>query len=245
MPRSLPRAEVRSRPRRGCRRTRGGRHQRLPARRPADTIAGVNLRDVRTAVAFGAHPDDVEAGAGGLVAKLAAAGASVTIVVASIPNRHAIRTAEAIAGARQLGAALVLPPGDVETRVEDVPMHALVARFERELAALQPDLVIVHGARDAHWDHVVVHRAVLAALRRSCCDILAYATRMPAGAAPPPPTCVVDISSSIDRKLAALAEHASQFPPEFIEARRELARTLGRTHGVPLAEVYEVLRIAL
>lgn len=205
----------------------------------------VNLRDVRTAVAFGAHPDDIEAGAGGLVAKLAAAGARVTIVVASIPNRHAVRKAEAIAGARQLGAELILPPGDAESRVDDVPMHALVARFERELDVLRPDLVIVHGAHDAHWDHTMVHRAVLAALRRSRCDILAYATRLPAGAAPPPPTCVVDISTSIDRKLAAIAEHASQFPPEFVEARRELARTLGRTHGVPLAEVYEVLRVAL
>jgi len=205
----------------------------------------MRLDHVRKAVAFGAHPDDVEVGAGGLVAKLAAAGASVTIVVASIPNRHAIRTAEARAAARQLGAALVLPPGDVETRVEDQPMHALVARFEREVAAVDPDLVIVHGAHDVHWDHVLVHRAVLAALRRTCCDILAYATRLATGAPPPSPTCVVDISSSIDRKLAAIAEHVSQLPPGFAESRRELARTLGAAHGVPLAELYEVIRITL
>jgi LmbE family N-acetylglucosaminyl deacetylase len=200
----------------------------------------MRLDHVRTAVAFGAHPDDVEVGAGGLVAKLAAAGARVTIVVASIPNRHAVRKAEAIAAARQLGAALVLPPGDGETRVEDGPMHALVGRFERELDAIAPELVIVHGAHDAHWDHTMVHRAVLAAVRRARCDI-----RLPAGAAPPPATCVVDISSSIERKLAAIAEHASQFPPGFAEARRDLARTLGRTHGVEFAETYEVLRIAL
>jgi len=205
----------------------------------------MKLDHVRTAVAFGAHPDDVEVGAGGLVAKLAAAGARVTIVVASIPNRHAVRKAEAIAAARQLGAALVLPPGEGETRVEDGPMHALVGRFERELDAIAPDLVIAHGAHDSHWDHTLVHRAVLAALRRTRYDLLAYATRLPAGAAPPPATCVVDISSSIDRKLAAIAEHASQFPPGFAEARRDIARTLGHTHGVEFAETYEVLRIAL
>lgn len=203
----------------------------------------MKLDHVRTAVAFGAHPDDVEVGAGGLVGRLAAAGARVTIVVASIPNRYAIRKAEAIAGARRLGAALVLPPEERETRVEDGPMHALVARFERELAGA--DLVITHGAHDAHWDHTLVHRAVLAALRRARCDILAYATRLPAGAAPPPATCVVDIASSIDRKVAAIAEHASQFLPDFAEARRELARTLGHAHGVAYAETYEVLRIAL
>ena len=205
----------------------------------------MKLDHVRKAIAFGAHPDDVEVGAGGLVAKLAAAGASVTIVVASIPNRYAIRKAEAEAGARHLGATLVLPAGDAETRVEDTPMHALVARFEREVAAVEPDLVIVHGAHDLHWDHGLVHRAVLAALRRARCDVLAYATRLPTGASPPAATCVVDISSSIERKLAAIAEHVSQLPPGFAESRRELARTLGAPHRVPLAEVYEVLRITL
>ncbi|HSD89405.1 MAG TPA: PIG-L deacetylase family protein [Kofleriaceae bacterium] len=205
----------------------------------------MRLDHVRTAVAFGAHPDDVEVGAGGLVAKLVGAGARVTIQVASIPNRYDTRRAEAIAGAAQLGATLVLPQGDAETRVEDVPMHALVSRFERELDTIDPDLVIVHGACDSHWDHTVVHRAVLAALRRSRCDILAYATRLPAGAAPPVPTCIVDISTSIDRKLAAIAEHASQFPPGFAETRRDVARMLGVAHGIQFAEVYEALRIAL
>lgn len=204
----------------------------------------MRLDHVRRAVAFGAHPDDVEVGAGGLVAKLVDAGAAVTIVVASIPNQAAARRAEATAAARELGAALVLPPGDHESRIEDAPMHALVGRFESELTT-DPDLVIVHGAADSHWDHTLVHRAVLAALRRSRCDILAFATRLPAGSPPPAPTCVVDITTTIDRKLAAIAEHRSQFAPGFAEARREVARTLGRTHGVELAEVFEVLRIGL
>ncbi len=205
----------------------------------------MRLEHVRSAVAFGAHPDDVEVGAGGLVAKLAAGGVRTTIVVASIPNRFSVRKEEAQAGARQLGAELVLPPDGGESRVEDVPMHQLVARFEAELAPRQPDLVILPGSHDLHWDHMLVHRAVLAALRRASCDVLAYATRLPAGGAPPAPTCVVDIASSIDRKVAAIAEHASQMPPGFAESRRELARNLGITHGVAMAEVFEVLRITL
>jgi LmbE family N-acetylglucosaminyl deacetylase len=205
----------------------------------------MRLEHVRTALAFGAHPDDVEVGAGGLVAKLADGGAIVTISVASVPNRAAVRRAEAVAAAGHLGAQLVLPPGEGESRVEDVPMHALVARFERELDAVKPDLVIVHGAHDAHWDHTLVHRAVLAALRRARCDILAFATRLPAGASAPPATCVVDIAAVIDRKLAAIAEHRSQFPPGFADARREVARALGMAHGHELAEVFEVLRIGL
>jgi LmbE family N-acetylglucosaminyl deacetylase len=206
----------------------------------------MKLDHVRHAIAFGAHPDDVEVGAGGLVAKLTSAGAHVTIVVSSIPNHYARRRAEAVAAAAKLGAALVLPPGDeTGSRVEDVPMHALVARFERELAATEPDLVLVHGNHDSHHDHIAVHRAVMAALRRTRCDVLAYATRLPAGVSPPPPTCIVDISSTIEMKLAAIAEHTSQFPPDFGEKRRDIHRALGITHGLPYAEVYEVLRIEL
>lgn len=205
----------------------------------------MQLDHVRRAIAFGAHPDDVEVGAGGLVAKLAAAGASVTIVVGSIPNRHAIRREEATRAARQLGAKLVLPDAHHDTRLEDSAMHEIVARFERELEAAAPDLAIVQGHRDVHWDHTVMHRAVMSALRRSRCDILAYATLLPAGAAPPPPTAVVDISSVIDTKLAAIAEHRSQFPDGFPELRRQIARMHGASHGVEYAEPFEVIRIAL
>ena len=206
----------------------------------------MKLDHVKRAIAFGAHPDDVEVGAGGLVAKLTAAGAQVTIVVSSIPNQYERRRAEATAAAGKLGAALVLPPSDeTGARVEEVPMHALVARFERDITTIDPDLVIVHGGHDSHHDHNIVHRAVLSALRRSRCDILAYATRLPAGASPPPPTAIVDISDVIDAKIAAIAEHRSQFPPEFPEQRREMHRTLGTLHGARFAEIFEVLRIAL
>lgn len=157
-----------------------------------------------------------------------------------------VRRAEAIAAAAKLGASLVLPPDDESaTRIEDIRPSALVARFERELAAVAPDLVLVHGAHDSHHDHLSVHRAVLAALRRTRCDILTYATRLPAGATAPPPTCVVDIEKTIDKKLAAIAEHRSQFPPDFPEKRRAIHHALGITHGMPYAEVFEVLRIEL
>lgn len=205
----------------------------------------MRLDHVRRAIAFGAHPDDVEVGAGGLVAKLVEAGTRVTIVASSIPNQYEVRRAEAIAAAAILGASLVLPPDAGATRLEDIKPSVLVARFERELAAADPEVVIVHGAHDSHHDHLAVHRAVLAALRRTRCDILAYATRLPAGGTAPAPTCVLDISKTIDKKLAAIAEHRSQFPPDFLEKRRAIHRALGITHSMSYAEVYEVVRIEL
>jgi LmbE family N-acetylglucosaminyl deacetylase len=205
----------------------------------------MRLDHVRSAIAFGAHPDDIEVGAGGLVAKLVATGARVTMVVGSIPNRFAIRHAEATAAAKRLGAVLVLPAEAHETRVDEVSMSVLVARFEGELATAAPDLAIVQGPGDVHWDHQVMHRATMSALRRSRCDILAYATLLPAGASPPPPTCVVDISAVIETKLAAIGEHVSQFADGFVETRRQLARVQGASHGVEYAELFEVVRVTL
>lgn len=196
----------------------------------------------RRVLAFGAHPDDIEAGAGGLVAKLTAAGAQVTMAVSSIPNRYPERLAEARAGAARLGATLVLLRDDAASRVEDPPMHELVARLEQIVERVAPDLVITHGASDTHWDHFLVHRASLSAIRRTRCDVLLYD-------AGPPLTgrlrggVFVDIADVLDVKLAAVAEHRSQFTAAAVEGRREAARATGALCGLHYAEVYEPLRI--
>jgi len=198
----------------------------------------------RRVLALGAHPDDIEAGAGGLVARLVATGAPVTMVVSSIPNRYPDRLAEARAGAARLGAELVLLRDDAASRVEDVSMHALVARLEEVVERVRPDLVITHGASDTHWDHFLVHRASLSAIRRTRCDVVLY------DAGPPlAPSrglrggLFVDIEDVLGTKLAALAEHRSQFTAAAIEGRREAARAVGAMCGLRYAEVYEPLRM--
>ncbi|MEJ7597761.1 MAG: PIG-L deacetylase family protein [Kofleriaceae bacterium] len=195
----------------------------------------------RHVVAFGAHPDDLEVGAGGLLARLARSGEHVTMVVCSIPNRFEERLAEARAGAAQLGVTLRLLDGERLTRLEDLKMHELVVRFERVFDELSPALVITHDAHDLHWDHTLVHRATLGAVRRARCDLLAYAN----SPARPAGTCYADITSTIDVKLAAIAAHASQFSAASVAGRRDLARAVGQLHGVGYAEAFEPLRLLI
>jgi len=199
----------------------------------------------RSVLAFGAHPDDLEVGAGGLLARLAASGAKVMLAIASVPSQMAARAAEAKAGAAPLGAQVMICE-DRECRVEDIAMHELVRRFDLLVADTRPDLVITHSAHDLHWDHGLVHRATLSALRRTPCDLLAYMSSPELNAqARSLGQCFADITSTIDAKLAAIRAHATQLPKLDVESVRDVARGVGRISGVGYAEAYEVLRMRI
>jgi LmbE family N-acetylglucosaminyl deacetylase len=197
-------------------------------------------------LAFGAHPDDLEVGAGGLLARLAAQGAEVTMVVVSVPNRLDERRAEAQAGADVIDAELFVLYEDQPLRVEDIAMHELVRRFDQLIGDMRPDLVITHSANDLHWDHGLVNRATVSALRRTPCDLLSYLSSPEMNAqARSLGTCFADISGHLDTKLAAIGCHRSQLPRLDLASTRDLARAMGRMSGHSYAETFEPLRLRL
>jgi LmbE family N-acetylglucosaminyl deacetylase len=194
-------------------------------------------------VAFGAHPDDMEIGAGGMIARLANEGAKVTMAVVCCPSNAPKRVEEAKRGAEALGAELVLINENRECRVEDVPMYELVRRFDTLIGDLKPDLVITHGKSDLHFDHGLVHTATISALRRAPCDLLAYLSSPEMNAQSRCyGQCFVNVTETIDTKLAAIACHESQMAKLDLESSRDLARAMGRMSGFEYAEAYEVLR---
>jgi LmbE family N-acetylglucosaminyl deacetylase len=197
-------------------------------------------------LAFGAHPDDIELGAGGLVARLASDGAEVVMAVVSVPNSREERIAEATEGARILGAqAVVLYEGET-CRVEDVPMHKLVARFDALIGEVRPELVITHNQRDLHWDHRLVHQATVSAVRRTPCDLITFMSSPEMNAQSHSiGQCFADITNTLDRKLAAIGAHKTQLPKIDVESSRDLARAMGRICGVAYAEAYEALRMRI
>lgn len=197
-------------------------------------------------LAFGAHPDDLEVGAGGLLARLAQEGADVTLAVVSIPNNAEQRKAEAMAGADVLDAELFILYEERPCRVEDIPMHELVRRFDNIVGDVRPDLVITHSAHDLHWDHGLVNRATVSALRRTPCDLLAFLSSPEMNAqARSIGQCFADISKTMDIKIDAIAAHRSQVPRLDLESSRDLARANGRISGYEYAEAYEVLRVRI
>jgi LmbE family N-acetylglucosaminyl deacetylase len=197
-------------------------------------------------LAFGAHPDDLEVGAGGLLARLSGEGADVTMVIVSIPGLTEQRKAEAQAAADLIDANLFVLYEDKPCRVEDIAMHELVRRMDQVVGDVRPDLVITHSANDLHWDHGLVNRATVSALRRTPCDLLAYLSSPEMNAqARSVGNCFADISSYIEVKVEAIACHKSQLPKLDLESSRDLARAMGRISGYGYAEAYEVLRVRI
>ena len=204
------------------------------------------LQEKGRVLAFGAHPDDLEVGAGGLLARLSEEGAEVTMVVVSIPNQPEQRRGEAHAGAEEIDAELVILFDEKPCRVEDIPMHELVRRMDMIVGDVRPDLVITHSASDLHWDHGLVNRATVSALRRTPCDLLAFLSSPEMNAqARAVGQCFADITLTMDTKLRAISAHASQVPKLDLESSRDLARAMGRISGYQYAEAYEALRMRI
>jgi LmbE family N-acetylglucosaminyl deacetylase len=197
-------------------------------------------------LAFGAHPDDLEVGAGGLLARLAREGAEVVMATVSIPNRSEERKVEAQDGARIIGARHHVLYEDRPCRVEDIPMHELVRRFDQLIGDVRPDLVITHSAHDLHWDHSLVNRATVSALRRTPCDLLAFLSSPEMNAqSRSNGQCFADISSTMETKIEAISAHKSQLAKLDLDSSRDHARAMGRISGYDFAESYAVLRVRI
>src|SRR5688572_19666066 len=202
------------------------------------------LKENGRVLAFGAHPDDLEVGAGGLLARLSQEGAEVMMAVVSIPANVEQRRKEANAGADVIDADLRILFDEKPCRVEDIAMHELVRRMDQVVGDWRPDLVITHSAYDLHWDHGLVNRATVSALRRTPCDLLAFLSSPEMNAQSRAiGQCFADITSTMELKLQAIRAHESQVPKLDLESSRDLARAMGRISGYEYAEAYEALRV--
>ncbi len=129
-------------------------------------VAGATL----SVLAIGAHPDDIEIGAGGTLLTLAASqpGLRVRYVVLT---GTAERQLESRAAARAF-----LPAADLVIDVHDLPEGRLPAAWAQVKDTLEavagaglPDLVLAPSAGDAHQDHRTIGEIIPTVFRDQLC----------------------------------------------------------------------------
>jgi LmbE family N-acetylglucosaminyl deacetylase len=128
----------------------------------------------RRALAIGAHPDDIEFGAGGTLARWAAAGCEVTMLVVTDGSKGtwdrtlspqvlvAQRKDEQLAAAKVLGAAHVIHLDLVDGEL--VYSMGLRAEMCRQVRLAEPDVVLTHDPwqrYQLHPDHRTAGLAVI------------------------------------------------------------------------------------
>ena len=225
----------------------------------------------RTCLVIAAHPDDVESWAGGAVAGLVGDGWRVVYLLCTsgdkgthdpseAPERVAARReAEQRAACRVIGAQepvfLRLPDGELEDN--RTLLRLLVGAIRR----YRPDLLLTHDAvtpwppYTCHRDHRVVGRVALDAAYPYARDPLSFPELLrEEGLAPhvtpevwlfcsAAPDHYVDISATLDRKIAARLEHRSQtMDAEALDRDwRRRAAHIGAPAGLLAAEAFKRL----
>ncbi len=212
------------------------------ATRLADEAATRRARERKTVLAIGAHPDDVEIGCGGALAKHRANGDALVILTLSegmSGGDPTTRNLEAQAAAAQLGAALrwgglrdtAIPEGSQAIEV-----------IERVVRELRPTHVYTHSEHDSHQDHRNTHHASIVAAREVA---NLYCYQAPSCMVDFQPHLFIDISAHIDAKISAIAAYDSQVSQRAYlkeDLIRATARYWGRFAGYVLAEPMEVVR---
>ena len=226
------------------------------------------------AMMISAHPDDPDFSAAGTLARLAEAGTQVRIVICtdgseggedpSVPDAELtrLRYQEQCAASAELGIEDVVFLGHPDGRLQ----HTI--EFRREIAAQirrhRPELVLTHVPSinlempigGYHPDHLAVGQATLAAVYPAARNPRAFRELLQDGLEAwwvsevwiPMWTMgdfFVDITGQVDRKIAALRRHESQFTnwKDWEENLRERMRQTAKPTGYEYAEGFKRIKI--
>ena len=178
-------------------------------------------------LALGIHPDDVEIGCGGTVARCASAGDIVTIVdltrgESSTNGTADERAREAVEAARILGASGRDNAGLPDTGVQS-EAPAQTRAVVTLIRAYRPDVALIPNPDDPHPDHQSGGALIQRALFLS--NVNGYITErdgkrqerwnvaaalLYSGRRDVTPDVVVDITQHYETKLASVRAHATQ-----------------------------------
>ena len=211
-----------------------------------------------------AHPDDEVLGCGGTLAKLADQGAIIHVAfladgVSSRAGEKAkqqeelqLRRAAAQTACDILRVKSVSFGDFPDNRMDTVALLDMTQAVEGVIAEHRPDTVFTHHAGDLNIDHRLTHEAVVTASRpqsgHPVKTILSFEVpsstewNLPGNAPAFVPNWFVDISGTLDRKLAALDAYSAELRPWPHSRSRQgvehLARWRGATVGADAAEAF-------
>ncbi len=184
----------------------------------------------KRAMAVGAHPDDIEFGAGGTLAKWAANGCHVTMLIVTDGSKGtwdpdadpaevaATRRREQQRAAAALGASEIIQLDHVDGELE--PTMALREELCRQIRLARPDVLVTHDPwqrYQLHPDHRATGTATLDAVIAARDPLffpnLGLDAHRPAAVllwSADAPDHVEPIGETITAKIAALLCHSSQ-----------------------------------
>ncbi len=231
------------------------------------------LADVKRVLAVFAHPDDVDFGGGGTVARWIADGLEVAYLIVTrgdaggfddTPRNEmpVLREAEQRAAAAALGVHdVTFLDGYFDGRL--TPTIELRRDITKVLRRFRPDRVLTSSplrrweriAGPSHPDHLAVGEATTCAVYPDARNAFAFPELLAEGLEPwvireiwyqagPDPDHVVDVTGTFPAKLAALRRHITQTSHVDVESMlRERMATVARAGGLPDGRLAEAFSI--
>lgn len=221
------------------------------------------LNGIRRALVVAPHPDDEVLGCGGTMMRLAQMGAEVQVAVMTRagadrfgPELADIGRAEARSAHRLLCVAdthfLDFPAAALDTVAHADVNAALGALMQR----IAPDTLFLPFAGDVHLDHQLSFLSAMVAARPRgvavpqrvyCYETLSETNWYAPGVTPAfTPNVFVDISDTLETKIAAFRSYASQVKSQPDERSPEVIRALAVVRGATVhkmaAEAFMLIR---
>jgi N-acetylglucosamine malate deacetylase 1 len=208
------------------------------------------MHERESVLVFGAHPDDIEIGMGGTVAKLSGMGYNVNLVVATLPNfvktdTKEQRRMEAVMSAKVMGSN---QPEFLDLSADEIIFgRKFVTLIDKIIHKHKPEAVFTQWIGDSHQDHQALTRAVISA-SRDLNNLFMYETTIPGGITETAfrPQLYIDISETIDAKKNALNCFDSQkirCGDLWIDAIVGRSMYRGYQINTKHAEAFEVIKI--
>ncbi len=209
----------------------------------------IGFEKINNILAIGAHPDDIEVGCGGFLAKCIDNKIDVNTAIMSkcnntSPNCDINKREEEYYSATQyleINKALIYDLPDTELPEHRLEVMDILTGLQE---TFRPDLVLIPFLEDPHQDHSTIAHAAIRIFRRHE-SILQYEI-LRHGSHTFTPSLFVDITNFIDTKLKALEYYKTQIDQKAYfdkESYKSLARTRGAQSGFDYAEGFVVYKL--